>query len=229
MIYFFLGGIGSGKSVSAIREIVEKKQFVYTNFKLKHFKEYQRLKVCDIIKTDITREEGRRIDTKKTMVNWEFWQNATREHKEFSIYLDEIQYLASSRSGMSKKNKIITLWLSQIRKVFGDNPHANIYLITQRFMSADVIFRELAHAFIVCKKLTICPQCETIGTFCKCGFNPRKKDVYIQQYIFDNANDVELMDEYAMKHAKKGIFLANPYFKYYDTGEIIFDEAEVYI
>jgi hypothetical protein len=49
MIIIILGGIGSGKTLTAVKEIVDNKQYALTNFKLKNVKNYHRLKIADIL------------------------------------------------------------------------------------------------------------------------------------------------------------------------------------
>lgn len=89
-----LGGIGSGKTLSAVKEIHNRNQFAITNFKT-NFNNYHRIKIEDIIQyTD---------DKKKSAkVNWKFWEEVKSKHKSYSIYLDEVHNLIHSRRSKQK-------------------------------------------------------------------------------------------------------------------------------
>ena len=78
------------------------------------------------------------------------------------IYIDELQEFASSRRSISKANQTASQWASQIRKVLGYDELNNLTLITQRPMSCDITFRELAHQWILCKKQLIPKHIPTV-------------------------------------------------------------------
>ena len=109
MIITMSGGVGAGKTISAIRQafVEAKKNQVITNFKIIGLKNYYRLKKGDILK-DVS------DNPKKTEyeVNWDFWEN----HKNCDIFLDEVHNLINSRNSMSKENKKYSEWIAQIRK-----------------------------------------------------------------------------------------------------------------
>lgn len=142
MIIIILGGIGSGKTLSAVKEIVDNRQYSLTNFKLINIKHYHRLKVSDIL----IKEE------KKYRVNWEFWENIRSSHKNYSIFLDEIHNVIHSRRSMSSMNIQMSKWVSQIRKILADHPTNHLYIISQTIRKIDVDFRELAQIIILCRK-----------------------------------------------------------------------------
>lgn len=219
MIFFIIGGIGSGKTITAVKEIVDNqhKNFPITNFKLKNIN-YHRLKVSDIVQMN--------YETKKYEINWKFWEDIRAKHKNFSIYLDEAGYLASSRSSMTGYNKQMIIWVSQVRKILADSENNHLYIISQRFNSVDIGFRELSHAIVLCTKLKLCPKCETMADLCTC----KKKDfqIWIVNYMFDNilVSDLDITAE-TLAEARKIPFCANPYFNYYESAEIVkFGESE---
>ena len=57
MIIIMLGGIGEGKTLAMIKDIVDNDQMVFTNFKLKKIKKYHRIKITDIINKPYTEEQ----------------------------------------------------------------------------------------------------------------------------------------------------------------------------
>ena len=146
MIIVLLGGIGSGKTLSAVKEIVDNKQFVLTNFKLKNVKNYHRIKISDIVLKD---------DKGKYTVNWAFWEDMRKKHKSYSIYLDEIHNVIHSRRSMSRMNISMSKWISQIRKVLADNPQNHLYIISQTKRKIDVDFRDLTQIVIDCTAYNI--------------------------------------------------------------------------
>lgn len=141
MIIVLLGGIGSGKTLSAVKEIVDNEQYALTNFKLKKVKNYHRIKISDIIMKD---------DKGKLSVNWDFWEKMRKKHKSYSIYLDEIHNIIHARRSMSRMNIQMSKWVSQIRKVLADHPTNHLYIISQTKRKIDIDFRDLSQIVIDC-------------------------------------------------------------------------------
>ena len=195
MIIAIIGGIGSGKTLTAIHNIVDKKGFCYTNFNLKGYSDYHRLKFEDIVRYD-TDEKGNKHPSG---VNWNFWNKARKAHRSFNIYLDEVQNVVNSRTSMSNVNKLMSQWLSQIRKLYNDSPDSNLYIISQKIRRIDVNFRELAQLFIKCSKAIV-----------------KGKTYIINDYYLDCSADHMLE-----RRIGRTFFIADPYFKRYSTKEII--------
>lgn len=223
MINIISGGVGSGKSVTAVKHAVDeaKHNKILTNFRLKKISHY-RLKKNDIIKR--FHDKKRKIIDSK--VNWDFWE----KHRNCDIFLDEVHNIINARNAMSKQNKLMSEWLSQIRKVWGASGDQNlidklrrvsnnafskiidaaiaksnnIWLITQRPRKLDVNFRELSHCLVQCNKVQ------------------RGKDVFIlNNYWFGDDNDDAISYMEMGVKPKKRIFYANPYFKFYDSYALI--------
>lgn len=145
MIIIIIGGIGSGKTLSVVKEVVDNDNYVLTNFKLKNIKNYHRLKIGDILKKD----------DKKFSVNWDFWEKLRSKHERYSIFIDEIHNIIHSRRSMSNVNIQMSKWVSQIRKILADHPKNHLYIISQTERKIDVDFRDLAQIVIVCRKYQI--------------------------------------------------------------------------
>lgn len=204
MIILLLGGIGSGKSLTIVKEILKNDSYAITNFNLNLPKnKYYRLKLSDFI----TIEKDEKGRTTKQNVNWGFWDDIRKKHKNFSIYLDEVHNLIHARSSMSKRNILMSKWISQVRKILSDDPKNHIYLISQTIRKIDVDFRELAQLIIVCQKLQL------------------KSKVWIKLAFYDG------LENYMYgNHLTKRIYLGNPYFKYYNTHEMVtFADADEFI
>lgn len=206
MIILIIGGIGSGKTLTAVRRIVDQKQFAFTNFQLKHVKDYKRLKVEDVVSFQELKTGG----LSPVNVNWNFWENQRKKYDDFSIYLDEAHNIISSRASMTKMNRFMSKWVSQIRKITSDSDRNHLYIISQTFRKVDVDFRDLAQIFIRCKLI----QSKKTGK------------VYIVNSFFTSLERAE----FNYKPYTRIMFLANPYFKYYDTNAMVrFDTAEEYV
>lgn len=95
MIKSYVGGIGSGKSISLIKEIVDRDRKSYTNFKLYNLKNYERLKVQNLVKQVKEKETGKI----RYMVNYDYWDKQLKKDTGFDIYIDEIHNIANSRTG----------------------------------------------------------------------------------------------------------------------------------
>lgn len=210
MIICYLGGVGSGKTLSVVKNIVDDNySMAFTNFKLKKIKHYHRIKIDDIItaeQVNIGTEKKPKF-RKETAINWDYWNKVRKEHKYFSIYLDEVHNIVHSRSSMSRRNVMMSKWISQIRKVLQDSNFNHIYLISQKINRIDVAFRELAHLFIECRKIEVKGKVIVLQTHY----------ASLEEYRFN----MPLFTTY---------FVGNPYFKYYDSLELIdFGDQEEFI
>lgn len=198
MIIIYTGTIGSGKTVRAVREIFQtqsKNRITFTNFEVKGIKNIHRLKWNNIIE---------QVDEKNFKVNWGFWNKMRKKYKNFSIFLDEAQSIIHSRSAMTVKNKLMTIWVSQIRKILNDSPVNHLYIISQRINRIDIAFRELADLIIHHQRIKIGDKTVIVG------------------YYFHSLYEYDIFAPFF-----KDYFLANPFFKYYDTTKIVkFGETE---
>lgn len=200
MIIAIVGGVGSGKTLSTVKNIVQFKGKEFTNFNLKGGIEYQRIKKTDLLRWD--------EKTKRYLgVNWKFWDDVRKKYKKFSIFFDEVDNMISARASMTKENRLMTQWISQIRKILSDDPDNHIYIITQTPRKIDINWRELTHIVIHCQKVEI------------------KDKVWIIQRYYEGFDGFE-----AKRCISKRYFLGNPYFKYYNTHEMVrFSDAEMYL
>lgn len=209
MIIIILGGVGSGKSLSIIKEIMDSRQYALCNFRLKNMKNYHRIQISDIIKEEkvnIGTDEKPKYTIKK-QVNWQFWDDIRKTHKRYSIFLDEFHNIGHARRSMSSTNILLSKWISQIRKILSDSETNHIFILSQTISKIDKDFRDLAQVIIKVKKMM-------------CG-----KHVFICQKYYDG------LDRYIMGLRKtKIVFLGNPYFKYYDSQDLItFSDAERFL
>jgi len=214
-IIVFVGGIGTNKTLSMNREIVNRQQKCLTNFKLYNYKDYKRLMVKDLVKVTASRKNKKL----KYKVNFEFWNNLIKKQKCFDIYIDELHNIANSRTGSHRMNIALNMWIAQVRKILQGNEQNNIYVSTQRPMSIDIGWRDLAHWWVVCER-KILP-----ATMMTEVYNGKKISLPISiatQKWFDNLEDCRMyMITGQGKPLRKVKFIANEYYKFYNTFELI--------
>ena len=229
MIVIISGGIGSGKSLTAVRYAARKslKNEVIANFTLKKVK-YTKLKYGDVI--EVTKDEKGR-DVKK--VNWDYW----KQHKNSDVLLDEAHGIKglSSRSSMSKSNQLFSEWFAQVRKIFGNtgdqnyiktmqklNNNAfqkyfdafmdksnNFLVVTQKPRKIEINLRELSHIFINCEKIKV-----------------NDENLIINNCFFGSGTYDAIEAAEMGQKPKRFIFRAEPYYKMYDSYELINFDAE---
>ena len=241
MIRALVGGIGSGKSVSAARMIARRKMPTFTNFG-SNLPNVTRLEIGHIMKeTFVESPSGRGKPARKLSINWEFWKNALEETEGFDIILDEVHNIVNSRRAMSSFNVNMGMWLSQIRKILGSSERNDIVLITQRINRIDLTFRDLLHEIISCDKMWVTKKGRWIA-----GTNANKKyarlietktwhngktrmrmvpEAIIIQHHFTGDQCVQRYEAFMMgmkkMHTSRNWFKANRFMQYYDSYELI--------
>jgi len=215
MIKIIVGNIGTGKTVSMVREIkrrqdifrragelglTDKPYLALTNFNLKEGLLYKRIKLSDIVKKvpyASTTPSGKEKITFKDEVNWEFWDEL-RKNYYFDIFLDELNSTVNARDAASKLNKVVSKWLFQIRKILGTGEFTHIYIVTQDLDQIDINFRRMAHFVIGCDKHLI------------------DSEVLIMNTIYPSVLHFNASSPLTNK-----IFKASNYFKYYDSYDLV--------
>ena len=157
MIRISLGNVGSGKSVSEVRELYHDKsdKITYTNIKTT-------LPNCKTLTPQmlVIKTEDKKGNFSYE-VNEEFWQKVK---KPLNIYIDESHNLIDSRASLTKLSKTIMKWQSAIRRVIGEDEGGNVgelVYITQILESIDIRTRSLCTQlrYHVCYYMKRCLQC----------------------------------------------------------------------
>lgn len=218
MIKLIIGGIGSGKTLSAVKEIVDNNKPCFVNFEVNHPKAI-RLKEEHIIKkVEIDQgcyKDGREKPKKYNYeVNWDFWNDYINTHGSFDIYIDEAHNVLHSRRSVTKWNVLFTMWLSQIRKILTSLEGNHLYLISQRITGIDVVARELAGEiiYVSCQKFD--------------------NEVWIFKTYFTGQFCMESFAAFfggSKSYSYRSYFYGCPYFKYYNTHSIVNFGEKVYI
>ena len=229
MIKLIIGGIGSGKTISAVKSIIDRKIPAFTNFPI-DYKFATRLKEEHIVNKEVSNVTKTGKETYKYNVNWEFWRK--EQQNKFDIYLDEVHNMLSSRRSISSWNVNVSKWLSQIRKLLGSNKHNHLYLITQRLYGIDVTARELAGEIIYLRGIVgkrLVPTAIVQGGRLKTKMLP---ETYIIKHYFRGEECLDKFEMFKAGHEtddSMSYFLANPYYRFYDTYDIVEFGESVYV
>lgn len=231
MIKLIIGGIGSGKTLSAVKEIAHRPNKVYISFPVK-LKNTIRLKTDHIITTEILGYNQKGEAKKQLKVNWDYWN----KHKSdgFDIMIDEVHNLLHSRRSMSKWNTLFSMWLAQIRKMLGDSEKNHLYLISQKAERIDVSARDLAQEIIYVSKQQ---SKELIKTKIYDSRAKRYKTkllpkTYIIKTVFTGTYCLEKFYSYLNGEDSEDyqtMFLGNKYFQYYDSYALTNFGEDVYL
>lgn len=222
MIIIIVGGIGSGKTLSAVKDIIQRDQLTFTNFQLFQTRKIKRLKYEHLFFKD--------EKSKKMKLNFSFWNELTKKYGGFDIVLDEFHNVMSSRRAMSKRNVLLSDWLSQIRKILGQSEKNNLVLITQKLRRIDVNSRDLAHLCIYCMKRELPIKIETMVKE-----HGRKKlkllpVVMIYRFYFDSPESLlHFQETGARTYFRMTRFIANDYYQFFNSYELIDFGSEEYV
>lgn len=231
MIKLIIGGIGSGKTLSAVREIAHRRNNVYVSFPVK-LKNTIRLKTDHIIKTEITGYKKDGTANKKQTVNWDYWNKV--KHDQFDIMIDEVHNILHSRRSMTRWNTLFSMWLAQIRKLLGDSEKNHLYLISQKAERIDVSARDLAGEIIYLEKITLSQVLNTkvYDSRAKRYTHKLLNKTLILKRVFTGVYCLEKFNAFLMGQDTtdyESYFVANPYYKFYDSYELVNFGEEVYL
>ena len=125
MITGFIGNMGSGKTLSIVRETLkyfEQGYKIYSNFEL------------TIPYTQLNFDELFKMAENQDKLN------------NVVILLDEVHILLDSRGSMKKANKVVSFWLNQTRKM-----GVKLFYTTQHIHQIDKRLRSGTDIFIFCE------------------------------------------------------------------------------
>ena len=221
MIITIIGGIGQGKTVTAVKHLINRNCKCFVNFPVKHPKAV-RLKTSHIIKEEITYSpKGNEI--KKLIINWDFW-NEEMKKEGFDIYIDEVHNVANSRRSLSKWNTLFTTFLTQIRKVLGDSELHNLYLITQRISGVDIVIRDLSAEIIFLEKYNTTGKIPTKVLKNNKTIIKNIPKTWIVETKFKGTYALDKLNAWLCgsgQYDSKSYYLANYYFRFYDSYTIV--------
>lgn len=238
MIRIMLGLPGSGKTACMVRELVKNpsRKITYSNIKTWHIENNRLITPRMIAHKDhiSTKKTGEKVY--KLSLNQEYWKNIVRKEKSINVILDEAHTLIDSRKSMSNINKVMSDFLSLIRRIIGSNEmgYGQLVLISQLERRLDIIAREMATnvRYHRCHYRKFCNECnyqwaehneiaEPLFHCKRChSFSIVKKKHVIEVWEFKN---IELFMAWRYLHKKKQHFKhyfitdIEKYFELYDT------------
>lgn len=238
MIRLSLGNVGSGKTLSEVRNMVRYngKSHYYTNIILKSSKKnIHLLKPTMLMKKELKNVKKKRsgeIEEEYTYnLNIDFWKNQKHPIK---VVIDELHNIANSRTSMSRKNLIFNKWLTMIRRVFGDTEaeEGELILISQLGSQVDKIVKLMAHQvrYHICYYIKECLDCgkrylessempEKRSICCNKIPNLIKHSHFVYIYKFSSIDDYYMWRELGKKtfYQQLKIKKVGRYFKDYNT------------
>jgi len=247
MIVAYIGGVGSGKSLSMAKELIARcnlKQLSYCNFPITK-KGVVSLGAEDIL---MKVEDGKKT---KFKVNWDFWEDKTN----FNICLDELHNFCHARRPST--NVPMINFLAQIRKMLGEDEDYNLYWSSQILERVDLALRDLTTEVIYCE----CWYNMRVGgswkwvkkniykrVYKKKGYPARMVNTkvlekgkiklkllpltYVIQYHFVGTRCIEKFHSWEFANQKtyssRDCFIGNNYFQFYDSFKKIRYGEETY-
>lgn len=241
MIRLMLGNIGSGKTVSMVREMIlnedEKTTFSNIILKGKDIKKKTTQINRDMIfaeKIIKVKQNGEKVT--KLILNSEFWKaTRTKFPNGINVVIDEAHTLMNSRRAMSNENVIMNDFMSLLRRILGDSGegYGELVLITQIGRRLDINARELATSihYHLCHYKRTCAKCkfsfwETNEIYQKpktcpaCGHRRMTKSNFlIEKWEFKSMENLDLWIEHNYKSYQKHYYITDieKYFKFYNS------------
>jgi len=241
MIRIFAGNVGSGKTISIIKELAENKDnkyypITFSNIKTNDLNNIVITREMLICKT-ITGAKRNGEETYKLTFNKDFWVEQREKYGGFNVVLDEAHTLFNSRKAMSSQNIIMGDFLALIRKLAQDSlGNCHLTLISQLIGRLDKIARDMATQirYHCCVYDKVCNECgsrllehnempEPSMQCWNCGsYNLRKENHRLIVWFFKNIDDFLDWNQMGEKRYYKIIKIQNInyFFGLYDTLQI---------
>lgn len=240
MIIIYLGRMGSGKTSSCVRDIInnEEDKITFSNIIIKKKnKNVIQINRGMIIKKDVVGYTREGKEKAVLSLNSDFWKEQREKYKSLNVVLDEAHAIGfESRRSMSKENLILNDFVALLRRILGEaeGSSGNLILITQLGNRLDNRLRELANNVIYhkCHYQRICKNCgliihesnedlNTYKTCPNCNYNKfEKKNYIIERWEFANTDYCNEWLERKTKTYHKHYFITDietSAFPFYDT------------
>ena len=237
MITICLGNVGSGKTATAVKYMLDNPQKIfYTNINVygKNTKHIHKIKAEHLVKKTLIKTMKDGTPVYKKEFNKEFWLETKEKYQMLNVVIDEAHIFFNPRRSMSTTNIIMSDFLSLLRRIVGgvDGEKGELLLITQLSRRLDVIAKELSrHVFYCINHSTrVCDKCkltynqhneiaELVYSCKHCGKKLKLIKQNIEQYHFKNIENFNSWFEFGSKSYYKRIVITDieNYFKHYDT------------
>lgn len=241
MIRIYLGKLGSGKTVSAIREIKKDRsgRMNYTNIGNKLSNSII-IKGSDIVTRKLIEVKKSGQEVFKYEFNLNFWN---QQKKPLNVVWDEIHLVANSRESQSKLNRAMSRFLSMGRRITGydDSGYGHFIFIAQASRTIDVNIKDLCNEIryhimywiLECKKchasVWVSSEMKEVEVCLYCGsWKLKRTNFKVQVFKFsDWINYQKWIEGWGKFYFEKlWIMDIENYFGFYNTHqtETIFDE-----
>jgi len=237
MIRIFLGAVGSGKTLLAVKEMYHNQshRLTYSNIIPKDPIYLPNVRVISsdmIITKTVTgyKKTGEEVYTLN--MNDQYWKDIK---EPINVVLDEAHQILNPRRSMSKVNIIVSDWLALIRRVLGetDSGYGTLTLITQLPNRIDIIAREMCthvryHIGHFSKSCTAChytwqessesPEPNLVCPVCS-NYKLKKHSHKAQVYHFRNMTAFEAWKVFNVRSWHRMYFVndVEMYFPLYNT------------
>ena len=244
MIRIFLGNVGSGKTISAVKEMVDNLENsyslpIYSNIITKETGKYKLPKNIMLDREMLIKKVSDDKAKEKIKFNADYWVQARDKHQGFNVVLDEAHTLFEARSFMSRQNRVMNDFLALVRKVCTNpNSESTLTLISQLDSRLDINARKMCTEvrYHIClydkkcnkcgaywtehselsdfKKHKKCPNCNHFGL--------TKFDFRLLVHFFDNMKNYEDWKYNGINTIIQTVKISNieKYFPYYDTFQL---------
>ena len=168
MIRIFLGNVGSGKSISCVRDMkMNEDEIFFSNIITKSrgkdkLGNNHIIDRSDLIKKDLIKTLKNGEEVFKLKFNKEQWMQYREDYGKFNVVLDEFHTLMSSRDFSTRQNKVMGDFLALIRKICSDSTgDSTLTLISQLDNRIDVNARNMATEvrYHICLYDKVCEKC----------------------------------------------------------------------
>lgn len=165
MIEIDLGNVGSGKTLSQVRDMalnIDGKK-TYTNIRTDLPNQID-IKADMIVKKEkvgeVKKRSGEIEDKYSLSMNVDFWRGIK---ESINVVIDEAHTILNARRSMSKFNIIVTDWIALLRRVIGgaDQSMGKLVFISQLPNRIDNIAREMCNLikYHLCHYRKVCGGC----------------------------------------------------------------------
>ena len=230
MIRIFLGNLGSGKTLSAVRELAldNSGRKTYTNISVRGIKNAVHIKPEYVIKKEEDEKGKLKLD-----LNTEYWN---QQKKPLNLLWDEVHLTANSRRSMSSINQVFSKFIAMGRRIVGFDKrgYGCLTFIAQAERTIDRNIKELANEiryhvsywYIECNscksKIIVSSEMEQFSKCTKCGsWEIERKGLQIEVKRYKSwANYLNSQID-TKKHKwhfdRFMLYDAEDYYKYYET------------
>ena len=237
-IMLYMGYLGSGKTLSAVRNAAFSPMNTYTNIKVKRQITTTLITKHQILKEEVTKEKKDGTKEYGYSVNFDYWELQKKKHRNgFNIVIDEAHSIIDARTSMSKINRAAKKWASSLRKIISCRDGVgDVTFVSQLPRGVDVWVKELCnqyrwHEYFSKRQ---CKYCKTIYLFSSSSEEPQERCPSCDMgsfnelgskmivYRFKTIEDVEAYINFGAKTYYVADVINNPsyFYKYYDTYQI---------